>query len=331
MPSELPPLYPPFRYGLVEEDLYRGAYPKPRNFRFLRRLGLRSILSLTPEPPNEDLTDFCKANNITPIFVRVDKPKEHIPLSFSKTAQILSSLIDATNLPLFVHCLDGTGVTGAIIMCLRKLQCWSLTYALVESARYHKDGVIGSEEAEFVEKFSSEVEVPQRIPKWLWAGQTNFKKHPSVKLKWPAQPIAVASKPTGPESSQSGAQVSTEELRGNDSSVISGSNTKTEELGLSNLSPQERRSRRPTDPQVQPRFQPLPVSASDTLPSYSKDDIRRDVDVFRRRVEGDDAIQSADISPVGMDDEVEEEDENLSMTLQALALEMSFPKTQKPA
>ena len=30
-------LITPFRYAIVEEGLYRGAYPTPRNFRFLKR------------------------------------------------------------------------------------------------------------------------------------------------------------------------------------------------------------------------------------------------------------------------------------------------------
>ncbi|KAI9101054.1 tyrosine phosphatase family-domain-containing protein [Phlyctochytrium arcticum] len=185
--SRLPPVYPPFRYGIVEEDLHRGAYPKERNFRFLRRLRLKTILSLIPEPPNADLAEFCASENISSIHVRVDKPKEHVPLSFQKTSHILTLLADPNNHPIFVHCLDGAGVTGAAVMCLRKLQCWTMASILIESTRYHKEGVIGSEEAEFVEKFAADVELPARIPKWLWGGHVGFKKHPSLRLKIPTQ------------------------------------------------------------------------------------------------------------------------------------------------
>lgn len=34
----------------LSQALYRGSHPKPRNLPFLRRLRLRSILSLTPKP-----------------------------------------------------------------------------------------------------------------------------------------------------------------------------------------------------------------------------------------------------------------------------------------
>ncbi|KAI8593109.1 tyrosine phosphatase family-domain-containing protein [Geranomyces variabilis] len=187
-PQPSAPLYPPFRYGMVEEDLYRGAYPKPRNHAFLARLGLRTILSLTPDPANPSLAVFCAANRVTPLHVRVDKPKDHIPLSFAKTAQILSILVDPRHHPLFVHCLDGAGVTAAVIMCLRRLQCWTMAPILAESTRYHKEGVIGAEEAEFVEKFNAEIELGPRLPRWLWGGSVSFKKHPSLRIKMPVVP-----------------------------------------------------------------------------------------------------------------------------------------------
>ncbi|KAJ3277329.1 hypothetical protein HK104_003395, partial [Borealophlyctis nickersoniae] len=186
--SGLPPLYPPFRFGHVEEDLHRGAYPKPRNFRFLKRLSLRAIVSLTPEPPSAALLEFCTAHNITPIHIRVDKPKEDtIPLSFPKTASIIAALMDPVNLPCYVHCIDGSVVTGAAIMCLRKVQGWALASAKVECTRYLKEGALGSELIEFVEKFNADIDVPSALPKWMWGGHVSFRKHayPAVRLKLP--------------------------------------------------------------------------------------------------------------------------------------------------
>jgi hypothetical protein len=37
MTIRLPNLIPPFRFTIVEENLFRGGYPKPRNKRFLKR------------------------------------------------------------------------------------------------------------------------------------------------------------------------------------------------------------------------------------------------------------------------------------------------------
>ncbi len=35
--NEATKLIPPFRYAIVEEGVFRGAYPTEKNFRFLRR------------------------------------------------------------------------------------------------------------------------------------------------------------------------------------------------------------------------------------------------------------------------------------------------------
>ncbi|KAI9142131.1 tyrosine phosphatase family-domain-containing protein [Paraphysoderma sedebokerense] len=159
--QHLPFLIPPFRYGAIEENLYRGAYPKQRNFRFLQRLNLKTILSLIPDPPRPELVSFCASQNIKLVHLRVDKPKENIPLTYAKAIQAVQILIDTHHsAPVFVHCLDGATVTGLVIMCLRKLQCWTVSSAIVEYLRYQRGGVISSEESEFIEKFTGEIEIP---------------------------------------------------------------------------------------------------------------------------------------------------------------------------
>ncbi|CAG8628699.1 8072_t:CDS:2 [Paraglomus brasilianum] len=180
----LPPLIPPFRYAIVEGEVYRGAYPKSRNLRFLKRLHLKTILSLCPNPPAGDLVDFCKEYNIKNITLQVNKVKDNVPLSYSKAIQAIQIIIDPENQPIYVHCLDGANVTGLVIACLRKLQMWSVPSAMGEFLRFLRGGVISSEENEFVEKFSAEIEIPCTIPTWLWGGRVDFVKHPTLKLKF---------------------------------------------------------------------------------------------------------------------------------------------------
>ncbi|KAI8805752.1 protein-tyrosine phosphatase, partial [Cladochytrium replicatum] len=158
----------PSRFGSVESDLYRGSYPKPRNFPFLGLLRLRTILSLTPQPPNMDLITFCRENSITSTHVRVDKPKEGVPMSFSRVAHILQILVDINNHPLYVHCNDGTIVTGVVILCLRKLQLWTSASSVSEYRRYMREESIGESEMVFLEKFQGEIELPMILPDWLW-------------------------------------------------------------------------------------------------------------------------------------------------------------------
>ncbi len=74
--SALPNLLPPFNFCQVEEGVYRGAYPTLANLRFLRRLRLTTLVSLTPEPPTADVLDFCRDHGIVLEHFMVDKHQE---------------------------------------------------------------------------------------------------------------------------------------------------------------------------------------------------------------------------------------------------------------
>ncbi|KAG0204235.1 hypothetical protein BGX28_003763 [Mortierella sp. GBA30] len=186
------PLIPPFRFGTVEQDVYRGAYPKQRNLRYLKRLKLKTILSLIPDPPDEVFRQFCTDQGIKSIHLPVDKVKDNVPLTYNRAVEAVQVIIDPDNLPIYVHCLDGASVTGLVICCLRKLQTWNISSAMGEFLRYLRGGVISSEESVFVEKFASEIEISKSIPPWLWEGQVTFKKHPTLKLNFTIPPSAVS-------------------------------------------------------------------------------------------------------------------------------------------
>ena len=55
---------PPFRFAIVEVGVYRGAYPTLKNFAFLKSLNLKTMISLIPEAPTNDLEDFCEMEGI---------------------------------------------------------------------------------------------------------------------------------------------------------------------------------------------------------------------------------------------------------------------------
>ncbi|CAM0136271.1 protein-tyrosine-phosphatase [Umbelopsis sp. WA50703] len=185
MPT-LPPLIPPFRFAAVEDNVFRGAYPKRRNLRFIKRLHLKTMLSLTPDPLPDDILQYCDEQGIKAIHLRVDKMKEdNIPLTYSRTIVAIQTIIDPQNQPIYVHCLDGSDVTGLIIACLRKLQMWSTSSAMGEYLRFLRSNVISPEVFEFVERFFNlDVTIPTAIPPWLWGGTVSFRKHPSLKLKF---------------------------------------------------------------------------------------------------------------------------------------------------
>ena len=163
-------LVPPFRFATVELGLYRSAYPKERNFDFLRRLGLKCIISLTPASSalpeslggkissweyHSSLDKFCSESGIKRIHLPVEKPKDHIPLTPLIITQCLQLLLNVSEShPVLIHCLDGANVTGMIVMCLRKLQLWDRRITISEFCRFTRDNVINQDETDFFDKYS---------------------------------------------------------------------------------------------------------------------------------------------------------------------------------
>jgi tyrosine-protein phosphatase OCA6 len=195
-------LIPPFRYAIVEDSFFRGAYPTIKNFRFLRRLHLKTLVSLTPEAhPNRDMKEFCEHEGITVHNFFVDKFQgDGVTLTNAKVIQVLQIIIRPENLPVYVHCLDGTHVTGVVVMCFRKLQSWNLSTSTAEFCQFEKDGEISREESQFVESFRGEIEVPPVIPRWLWQGIRTV-KHPSFRLRLlPAENSEEEKQPKAPVS-----------------------------------------------------------------------------------------------------------------------------------
>jgi tyrosine-protein phosphatase OCA6 len=73
-------LVPPFHFGTVIDKpcLYRGSYPRHRNLEFLRRLRLRTILSLTPQTLGDDseIARWCQAEGVRLVHITVDVEKK---------------------------------------------------------------------------------------------------------------------------------------------------------------------------------------------------------------------------------------------------------------
>eukprot|EP00123_Amoebidium_parasiticum_P021870 comp7528_c0_seq1/m.3190 comp7528_c0_seq1/g.3190 ORF comp7528_c0_seq1/g.3190 comp7528_c0_seq1/m.3190 type:complete len:252 (-) comp7528_c0_seq1:252-1007(-) len=177
------PLIPPFRFAVVEEGVFRGGYPMPKNFRFLRKLKLQSILSLTPKKPTSEIQAFCTREGIQSYHVAVPKFKDSVTITHTQVAELLSLLLRSSNHPIFVHCLDGSNVTGVLVMCFRKLQLWGLPAITGEFTRFTRDFSIDTAESEFVEGFRAEIEIPSDQPKWLWRGQ-RLRRHPTLKVRY---------------------------------------------------------------------------------------------------------------------------------------------------
>ncbi|KAJ2673298.1 protein-tyrosine-phosphatase [Coemansia sp. RSA 1085] len=172
MADIIDPLIPPYRFEQVQSQLYRGGYPKPRNFRFLRRQRLKTLVSLVPTSSNAQLVDFCRAENIEHICINVESPNDNVTLTEPLVSQCLELMTDPARAPLYIHCLDGSNVTGVVVMCLRKLQLWRVASLQNEYLRFEQDGEIIPEESEFVEMYSGQgLVLHNPFVSWLWPGK----------------------------------------------------------------------------------------------------------------------------------------------------------------
>lgn len=185
MTTNVPALIPPFRFSSVQHELYRGSYPTLKNFRFLRRLQLKTIVSVIPEAPTTDLIEFCTHEKIINHHFCAEKfASDSVTVSPSTVAQILQLMLKQENLPMYIHCLDGANVTGTIIMILRKLQNWTKVATVSEFCRFTRDHGIEKEESEYLSAFSEEIVIPADVPRWLWGGM-RILKHPTMIIHQP--------------------------------------------------------------------------------------------------------------------------------------------------
>lgn len=138
-------LVPPLRYSCIGEGLYRGSCPKRVNVPFLQRLGLRTIVSVTPKPLDEsEFSDLKDRRGNRTRFVHVpaagmedkSRKKRGLPIGRDVVDEVLRFVLDPEAQPVYVHCLNGSQVTCLIIGCFRKLQKWSNPSILEEFSRY---------------------------------------------------------------------------------------------------------------------------------------------------------------------------------------------------
>ncbi|CAN0445451.1 unnamed protein product, partial [Discosporangium mesarthrocarpum] len=90
------------------------------------RLRPRTVVAIVPDDPVQDEQAFCQelGAELVPIRAGVYR-KEAVTITPHQVSQILSVLVDPARLPALVHCPDGGVLTGVVVQCLRKLQCWS--------------------------------------------------------------------------------------------------------------------------------------------------------------------------------------------------------------
>ncbi len=121
-------------FGKVNDRLYRGAQPDTAGIQNLKRLGIKSIISLRTSGKEwkKQLAE-AKAQGIICTNMPLNgvrRPKDQ------QIRQILDA-IKALPGPVFVHCQHGCDRTGTVIACYRiENDKWSNEAALKEAERY---------------------------------------------------------------------------------------------------------------------------------------------------------------------------------------------------
>ncbi|AMD21538.1 HFL318Cp [Eremothecium sinecaudum] len=135
------PIVPPLNFCPVERFLYRSGQPSAVNFPFLLNLGLRTIIWLANEEPQDALLAFCDLHDIRLQFAAInpDGGEDDNPwdgLTEHSIVSALQTIVDQANYPLLVCCGMGRHRTGTVIGCLRRIMGWNLASVSEEYRRF---------------------------------------------------------------------------------------------------------------------------------------------------------------------------------------------------
>jgi len=182
---------PPLRFNLVQPNLYRGAYPRKPNFKFLETLKLKTIISLIPEPitleTDPDLYRWAQDHRIRLVHLECASggkgKKRSVPLDYDLAIAALDLMVHEKHLPVFVHCLNGGQITSLLVACLRKLQFWSAISIFNEFINFTTNITVN--DRLFVTNFHGTVKIfPKDKVPWLWVGVSKHlvMNHPKLKV-----------------------------------------------------------------------------------------------------------------------------------------------------
>ncbi|ORZ32791.1 protein-tyrosine phosphatase, partial [Catenaria anguillulae PL171] len=149
-------MLPTENIALVAKGVYRSAFPKKKHFPFLKRLGLKGILTLILEEYPEQNMRFLEDNGVTLFQFGVAGNKEpFVDIPEDKIIAALQVLLDRRNHPILIHCNKGKHRTGCLVGCLRKLCHWSNTSIFDEYRRFSHPKS-RSMDQQFIELFDAE-------------------------------------------------------------------------------------------------------------------------------------------------------------------------------
>ncbi|GBG23833.1 Tyrosine-protein phosphatase SIW14 [Hondaea fermentalgiana] len=159
----------PDNFAMVLPGVYRSGFPKIKNFPFLQRIGIKSILTLVLEEYPQANRVFLEQNGMRLFQFGVPGNKEpfvDIPEHMIRLA--VEQLLDVRNHPVLIHCNKGKHRTGCLVGCLRKAGGWNLCSILDEYVRFSAPKSRFMDQ-QFIELFDvNKVRVKRKwVPSWI--------------------------------------------------------------------------------------------------------------------------------------------------------------------
>mmetsp|Transcript_7436 Transcript_7436/g.12582 ORF Transcript_7436/g.12582 Transcript_7436/m.12582 type:complete len:225 (-) Transcript_7436:71-745(-) len=164
---------PPDKFGLVESQVYRSAFPTPASFEYLRLLGVRTVLNLSQELPMRAVISHFEeiGAELKNIGLNVWTHPRCPTISQELVKMALELLLDRTCHPLLVISSSGTHEVGTLVGCLRRIQQWNLVSIFDEYRSYAAPSPRLFCE-QFIEMWDTDLlQLPRKLPLWFEAQQ----------------------------------------------------------------------------------------------------------------------------------------------------------------
>ncbi|KAI8906829.1 protein-tyrosine phosphatase [Gorgonomyces haynaldii] len=146
---------PPLNFAMVNKNIYRSGLPGQRNFPFLKKLGLKSIMYLCDDDISPQYAEFLKEEKIQIFHIKTAGNKEpFLEMDKNEIAKCLLTVIDESHHPILLHCNKGKYRVGCLVGCLRKVQQWSMASIFDEYRRFSGTSFRVADQ-DFIESFDA--------------------------------------------------------------------------------------------------------------------------------------------------------------------------------